>query len=251
VQICIPSHQRAATITTHRLVPDALICVPESQASEYKAAGCVNVDTHPDLIRGLTPKLNWILDHLADSEGIIFLDDDLEYLCRCFVDRSEQKGRKVTEARLIKQILRNTAAVARDANAFFFGWESSESTIRYYSGLDPFKFTGFINGCAMGFIAGHGLRFDESIVAKNDYDICALNAFRYRICLKDTRYAFCQRETFTGGGGQSFFRNSQTEARDIAILRRKYGEVIIVGKQGGTRKRDYAGVQKVTLRLPY
>jgi hypothetical protein len=250
VKICIPSHKRATTITTHQLAPDALVCVPESQAAEYENAGCRHVATHPDDIRGLTPKLNWMLDHLADDEGI-FLDDDLEYLCRCFTSREEQSSRKVTEARVIEQILKQTASLAAEAGAFFFGWESSESTIRYYSGLDPFTFTGFINGCAMGFIAGHGLRFDESIVAKNDYDICALNAFRHRICFKDTRYAFCQRETFTGSGGQSFFRNSQTEARDIAILRRKYGEVIVVGRQGGTRKRDYAGVQKVTLRLPY
>lgn len=225
--------------------------MPESQAAEYKQAGCDYVVTHPDSIRGLTPKLNWMLDNLVADEDAIFLDDDLEYLCRCFVEKQDQVERKVTEAGLIKQILRESAAIAGEAGAFFFGWESSESTIRYYSGLDPFKFTGFINGCAMGFIAGHGLRFDESIVAKNDYDIGALNAFRHRICLKDTRYAFCQRETFTGGGGQSFFRNSQTEARDIAILRRKYGEIIVVGKQGGTRKRDYAGVQKVTLKLPY
>lgn len=225
--------------------------MPESQAVEYRDAGCLNVETHPDSIRGLTPKLNWMLDHLADDDGIIFLDDDLEYLCRCFTEKRDEIARKVTEASTINQIIMQTAALAREAGAFFFGWESSESTIRYYSGLDPFKFTGFINGCAMGFIAGHGLRFDEEIVAKNDYDMCALNAFRHRICFKDTRYAFCQRETFTGGGGQSFFRNSQTEERDIAILRRKYGEVIVVGKQGGTRKRDYAGVQKVTLKLPY
>jgi hypothetical protein len=220
VKICIPSHRRAATITTHRLVPDATVCVPESQAAEYKGAGCVHVHTHPDSIRGLTPKLNWMLDHLADRDGVIFLDDDLDSLCRCFVDCSESGERKVTEARLIKQFLISMAALAAEAGAFFFGWESSISTIRYYSGLDPFTFTGFI-GCAMGFIAGHGLRFDEEILAKNDYDICALNAFRHRICFKDTRYAFCQRETFTGSGGQSFYRNSQTEARDIAILRRK------------------------------
>jgi hypothetical protein len=251
VKIYIPSHKRAATITTHQLVPSAIVCVPESQRAEYEAAGCMHVHTHPDSIRGLTPKLNWMLATLATDEPTVFLDDDLDYLCRCFTSASEASDRKVTEVAVIFEIIQQTASLAAEAGAFFFGWESSISTIRYYSGLDPFKFTGFINGCAMGFIPGHGLRFDESVVAKNDYDICALNAFRHRICLKDSRYAFCQRETFTGSGGQSFFRNSETEQRDIAILRRKYGEVIVVGKQGGTRKRDYAGVQKVTLKLPY
>lgn len=97
------------------------------------------METHPEEIRGLTPKLNWMLDHLADDEGVIFLDDDLEYLCRCFTSRDQQSERKVTEARLIQQILRQTAALAAEAGAFFFGWESSESTIRYYSGLVTVK----------------------------------------------------------------------------------------------------------------
>ena len=42
----------------------------------------------------------------------------------------------------------------------------------------------------MGFRRGHGLRFDERIVAKNDFDIAAMNALRHRICLKDYRYTF-------------------------------------------------------------
>jgi hypothetical protein len=251
VKICIPSHRRAATITTHRLVPSAIVCVPESQRAEYEAAGCLDVQTHPDSIIGLTPKLNWMLDQLTDDEGVVFLDDDLDYLCRCFVDKSEAADRKVIDPVAVVEVINQTYKLARDAGAFLFGWETSVSTIRYYSGHEPFKLTGFINGCALGFVAGHGLRFDESIVAKNDYDLCAFNAYRHRISFKDTRYAFAQRETFTGSGGQSFFRNSETEKRDVAILRRKYGEVIQVGKQGGTRKRDYAGAQKVTLKLPF
>lgn len=237
-------------MTTHRLLSNFEVCVPESQRDEYLAV-TPRVVTHPDSIIGLTPKLNWMLDHLADADGVVFLDDDLEYLCRCYTDKAAAPARKVTAPQLIEAIIHQTAQLAADLGAFFFGWESSESTIRYYSGLDPFKASGFINGCAMGFRAGHGLRFDERIVAKNDYDIACLNAARHRILLKDTRFAFCQRETFKGVGGQSHFRNSESEARDVRILREKYGEVIQVGKQGGTRRRDYAGVQKVTLKLPY
>jgi hypothetical protein len=51
--------------------------VPESQRAEYEAAGCLDVQTHPDSIIGLTPKLNWMLDQLTDDEGVVFLDDDL------------------------------------------------------------------------------------------------------------------------------------------------------------------------------
>jgi hypothetical protein len=237
-------------MTTHRLVENFVVCVPEAQADEYRAV-TPHVVTHPDDILGLTPKLNWMFANLMDDEAIVFLDDDLEYLCRCYVTPAEGAVRKITDPATVEAVIRQTLDLASDLGAFYFGWETSEATIRYYSGLEPFKLTGFINGCAMGFRAGHGLKFDERIVAKNDYDIACANAFRHRICLRDTRHAFCQRATFTGAGGQSHYRNSATEQRDVAILREKYGDVIHVGKQGGTRKRDYAGAVKVTLSLPF
>jgi len=253
VKICIPSHRRAATISTHRLVDNCQVCVPESQADDYLAVGISAraLVTHPDAIIGLTPKLNWMLDNLMDDEALVFLDDDLEYLCRCFSTPDEAATRKVAVTGDAEAIIRQTHDLAADLGVFYFGWESSESTIRYYSGLQPFKLTGFINGCAMGFRRGHGLRFDERIVAKNDYDIAALNAFRHHRCLRNTRYAFCQRETFTGAGGQSFHRNSATEQRDVQILREKYGDAIQLGKLGGMRKTEYAGAVKVTLKLPF
>ena len=179
-------------MTTHRLLQNFLVCVPESQAADYETVAPGHVVTHPDSVRGLTPKLNWMFDHLADDEGIVFLDDDLEYICRCFTDPTEAAARKVTDPATIEAVIAQTLSIA----------------------------------------AGVG-------------------AFRHHVCLRDTRYAFCQRATFTGAGGQSFYRNSETERRDVALLREKYGDVISVGKQGGTRKRDYAGAVKVTLSLPF
>ncbi|HVT74566.1 MAG TPA: hypothetical protein VHD61_15640 [Lacunisphaera sp.] len=237
-------------MTTHRLLADFDVCVPESQAAEYLAV-TPRVVTHPDSIVGLTPKLNWMLDHLMDDEGIVFLDDDLTYLRRNFTGPEERKTRDTREPAEIHAIVRATFDLAAEFGVFFFGWETSVEAIRYYGGHEPFSLTGYVNGCAMGFRRGHGLRFDERIVAKNDYDISALNAFRHRRVLKDNRYAFCQTDTFTGAGGQSHYRNSETEARDCAFLVEKYGEAFTFGARGGTRSRDYAGVMKCALRLPF
>ena len=119
------------------------------------------------------------------------------------------------------------------------------------AGLKPIMLTGYINGCAMGFRKGHGLRFDERIVAKNDFDIAAANAHRHRLCVKDCRYTFCQRETFTGVGGQAAYRTNETEKRDVALLQKKWGDIFAFGGHSGTRKRDYAGIQKITMNLPF
>lgn len=207
------------------------------------------VVTHPDQVKGLTPKLNWCFDHLQGDKPIVFIDDDITSLQRCFVEPGEEAT--IRDPALILEIIQSTEQLARDMGVFYFGWEASNGALRYYTGLKPFMLTGYINGCAMGFQPGHGLRFDERIVAKNDYDIAAANAREHRMCLKNCRYTFCQKDTFVGKGGQAAFRTSATEQRDVDLLRRKWGDVFRSGGQSGTRKRDYAGVSKITLHLPF
>lgn len=234
------------------------MCVPESQRDEYRrVVDKFNILLHPDSVKGLTPKLNWIFDKFEESghrdfcfaDALVFVDDDITAVQRCFTDRGEEST--IRDSQLIEAIITNTARLARDVGAFYFGWEASNGALRYYTGLKPFMLTGYINGCAMGFLRGHGLRFDERIVGKNDFDIACANAHRHRLCLKDTRYTFCQRETFTGRGGQAAYRTRITEQNDVALLKRKWGDIIRAGGHSGTRKRDYAGAVKITMHLPF
>jgi hypothetical protein len=236
-------------MTTHLLIPSAIVSVPESQFDEYDRVAPGRVWPHPDTIKGLTPKLNHLLDAKADFDAVVFVDDDIVSVQRCFVEPGE--GGTIRDPQLIEAIIQNTFRLARDIGAYYFGWEASNGALRYYTGLKPISLTGYINGCAMGFRRGHGLRFDERIVAKNDFDIAAANAFAHRMCVKDCRYTFCQRETFTGKGGQSAFRTSVTEKRDVELLRKKWGDIFHMGGFSGTRKRDYAGASKITMHLPF
>jgi hypothetical protein len=223
--------------------------VPQSQRRQY-AAVVPEILCHPDSVRGLTPKLNWILDRFKSEDAIVFLDDDLVSVARCFVGPGEM-ATTIRQPALVHEIIEHTAQLAADLDVKMFGWEASNGAIRYYTGLKPIMLTGYINGCAMGYRRGHGLRFDESIVAKNDYDICLMNAYLHRRCLKNCRYTFNQKATFTGAGGQSAWRNSETEKNDVRLLRQKYGDVIRAGGFSGTRKRDYAGVAKIEMHLPF
>jgi hypothetical protein len=238
-------------MTTHRLLADFVVAVPESQANDYRAIVADKVLTHPDSVKGLTPKLNWLLDKFENEDALLFLDDDLVGVTRCFTSPGESGGATMREPELIHALVEQTAQMAQDIGAKLFGWEANNGAIRYYTGLKPFMLTGYINGCAIGFLKGHGLRYDTRIVAKNDFDICAMNAYRHRYLFKNCRYTFIQKETFVGRGGQSAFRNSQTEKRDVALLKEKYGDLFNFGGFSGTRKRDYAGVQKISMKLPY
>lgn len=236
-------------MTTQKILPGAIVAVPESQKADYAGVG-LDVLTHPDSIKGLTPKLNWLLEKFAD-EDLFFADDDLVSLQRCFLGPDDRDPRAIKEPELILELLQQTQQLAADVGAFLWGFEASGGAIRYYTGLKPMALTGYINGCAIGFRKNHGLKFDERIVAKNDYDICAMNTWRHRKCFKNLRYCFTQKETFVGKGGQSAYRTSATEERDVELLLKKYGPVIRAGGHSGARKRDYAGAKKIELILPF
>jgi len=137
-------------MTTHRLIPSAVICVPASQRAEYaKVAGAGRVLTHPDSVKGLTPKLNWIFDHVRDREALVLIDDDITSVQRCFTEPGEEST--IRDPQLIEAIIRATFILARDAGAFYFGWEASNGALRYYTGLKPFMLTGYINGSRWDF----------------------------------------------------------------------------------------------------
>jgi hypothetical protein len=230
-------------------VPEAILCVPKSQAADYRRSSGADVLAHPDSVRGLTAKLNWILDRFKTEDHLLLLDDDLTALAKCFIPPGEKYCHSRDPAH-IAAVIRQTAQLAQELGAYLWGFEANHEAIRYYTGLKPFMLTGYINGCATGFRRGHGLRYDERIVAKNDFDLCCLNAWRHRLVFKNCRYAWVQKNTFCGQGGQSHWRTSQTERNDVALLQRKYGDVIQVS-QPRHNKRAMAGAMKITLSLPF
>lgn len=240
---------RALTMTTHRLTPDAIVCVPQSQAAEYRPVG-LEILAHPDSVKGLTPKLNWILDRFKTEPQLLLLDDDLVALAKCFTSPGE-RGVHSKDPAHISAVIHQTAQLADELGAYLWGFEANHEAIRYYTGLKPFMLTGYINGCATGFRRGHGLRYDERIIAKNDFDICCQNAYRHRLVFKNCRYSFVQKNTFCGAGGQSYWRTSQTERNDVALLQRKYGAAIQVSGGPKHNKRALAGAMKITLKLPF
>jgi hypothetical protein len=250
MKIIIPSMSRADAIITHKLLNDYLVCVPESQLPEYEQVIGKNfLLGHPDKIKGKPAKLNWCFDHVPYDDGIVFIDDDIDSIVRTFSPRDGSPS-QVREPSLVHGLIENTARVAHDINAFFFGWAVSARDRQFFTGFRPFAMTGYINGTFMGFLKGHGLRFDERFVGKADYDISCQNAMKHRYCVRDMRYSVATFTTFRQSGGSSHYRTTETEQRDIALLRRKWGKVIKI-VQPSINRRSRENVDTISLALPF
>lgn len=242
---------RAKSMTTHRLLSNFLVCVPESEKAAYaETVGEYRVVGHPDSMKGLPRKNNWILDHLMDDEAVVLLDDDIDRVVRCFVEQGADEVDTDSPV-VIEEIIRQGYEMAEDMGAFLFGWSPDPQNIVYFHGMEPFKLTGWVCGAAKGIRKGSSLRYDERLTAKEDYDISLLNAYVHRFCLKNMRYCFAAHGTFVSEGGLSKSRNSMTEKADIELLKRKWGQAIQPKGHSPMRKRDYIGTEKINIVLPF
>ena len=73
--VVCPTHGRAGQVLVLKLLPDIALVVAESQQPAYAEAHPeIELIVHPDSVRGIAPKRQWIVDTLGD---VVMFDDDV------------------------------------------------------------------------------------------------------------------------------------------------------------------------------
>ncbi|WP_375418127.1 hypothetical protein [uncultured Hymenobacter sp.] len=243
VEVVIPSHKRAGRLATLALFPSAIVCVPASQAAEYRAAHPqAQFVLHPDSVVGLAAKRNWMYQHFGN---LLMLDDDITDFRRMYLPAGEPVS--IGETRALA-IIAETAYAAKQAGAYLWGFNSNPNPTMYKT-LNPLSLTGYVTGCATGLLAGSKLWYNSSIICNEDYWISCLNAYYHRLIWKDMRFGFIQKDTFVGQGGLAEFRNIDAERQDFELLRQCFGEAVQEKKDSVLAKRKHQ-FQK-TMKLPF
>lgn len=242
VKVVIPSHKRWDRVATICAVDNAVLCVEESQAKLYQACNPgIEIVTHPDSVKGLARKRDWIIKHFGD---VFMLDDDIDTLKRVYTEKGEETD---VDPDVAYDIIQATAAACRETGFFGFGFSTSPTPLHFDS-LNPIRLTGYLTGCAHGVLKGSKLWYNPDIVCNEDYWISCLNAYHHRGVFKDLRFYWAQRDTFVNRGGLAEFRNLEAEEADFKLLQRVFGhDVISLRKNKGSMKHPF---QK-TFKLPF
>ncbi len=230
---------------SHRLFSDALVCIPDDEDyAEYLASGFTKKQllVHSSKMIGIAPKRNWILQQFQ-NEPVFMVDDDMESFHRVYGKLGQTS--KIKEVGAAQEVINNLAQMTHDMGAFMFGLGCFPDPKLF--GVDkPFAITGFIPGAAMGLLPGHGLSFDTQFLLRDDFDICCMNAFRHRICLKENRFTFSTVEMYKRAGGQATYRTGTVDGSCIERLILKYGSDVIM--RSGVMEGP---VEKIKMVLPY
>jgi hypothetical protein len=248
----IPSHKRAGSVTTTRVVSGCILCVAESQAQDYAAMNPgTEIVTHPDDVIGINAKRQWILDRWG-SGPLMMLDDDILSFRRMYRPPDRDYPRKSTvPPDLVSEIIDRAAETCAEFGAKLFGF-ASHCNPQTYQPLRPFGLGGYIPGGCIGFLVGHGLHFPAEVTFPGcDYWICALNAHLNRIAWIDRRYAFEFRKTYDNPGGMAEFRGGDGEERGREWLVEMFGSSVIGIPQKTPWTKNKKNSAGRALRLPW
>lgn len=225
----ILSYNRAGKVTTGRILLNAFVCVPESQAEEYRKFHS-KVIVHPDSLIGGSPKRQWIYERFGD---VFMVDDDVLSFSRLYVKEKPYK----LEPDEVDGLIDDTYEICKQAGIKLFGFNSLKRPLMFHGGR-PIRLTGFITGGAYGILKDPNLYFpDIPDYYGEDCFISALNGHFNRFCWIDDRFTTTFRQA--GSGGTSTYRNDEARKRTLLHLKEKFGDSIVQDKFTNPRVGKY------------
>lgn len=217
LHIAIPSKGRAGECPSMEVFPSASIYVPESEAPDYRRH-YRNVVPVPTSVRGITPTRNWILDH-TDLPWVVMLDDDvlrhgwLEWFSESY------EYRDMTPSGWTQEFCR-LFEVTEDMGGHIWGVATQSDPMTSYS-YRPYIWHTYVTASCMGILNYTGIRFDESFVVKEDYELC-LRCLMQDGFVVGARYLYWENEHWETEGGCKDYRTVPLEEDAINRLMEMY-----------------------------
>lgn len=230
VSICTPSYKRASSLSGAEYFKTAKYVVPESQRDEYtKTVGAARLIVIPDECDGtIARKRNWILENV--ERPVLMIDDDVQ--CLCMVEGTHTYDgcrRKATER--VKLTPDQAMGVITEGFNLAYQWGcvlwgiNQNEDGRNYQQYRPFVLSQVVLGPFQGHLE-HGLRYDERMGTKEDYDMSLQVLNKYKKVLRMNKYAYVCRHGDNRGGIVSM-RTMERELRDCRAIEKKWGKNII------------------------
>ncbi len=244
----MPSRRRAGNMPKIlSLLPDALICVDETEADDYAVCGD-RLLLHPPMT-GLPRIRNWIHDNV-DAGYIVHLDDDFKRV----VAQVSVMGNKRTikDAGEISILIENAVQTLIDLGSTAYCWNRSNNSTIGRPELDSFGFARTPLGSAF-VVKNTEMRWDESLISRADVDYHMRVLLEDRHVIVDKRFYFDVGGIFSGAGGNAGIVPDERRDEDKRRLLAKWAphlnfEALSIGrKKGATGQKARSDGMRIKL----
>lgn len=242
-EIAIRSYGRAGRVTTLDVVPSARVWVCESQADEYESYYGKRVTVIPDAEDGnLARKMNAILDR-AMHDNVVIMDDDVTAIG--YWERGEHYW---LDGAGILSLMQMGFSVASELGVSLWGIGQTQDR-RVYRVYTPLSLLAPILGPFTGHLSPK-LRYDESVLGKDDYDFWLQNIVEHRRTLRFNKYHYVH-DHGTKSGGFVSMRTMEREQAGVKRMREKWGsKVFKQGGQAGAASSTGKNILNSRIRIP-
>jgi len=246
IVVCCPSYKRPK-VETLAYLPFVRVYVDESEYDEYvKQNKGADIVRCPDWVQGnLCRVRNYILDSEFSNgaDVVCIIDDDMKGMFRW------ERGKSVpVKAEDFQSFLYKYSVLAMDLGAYFWGVNLKKDK-QYYLEYAPFSTVNYIGGAFQCFINDGGLRYDERLPLKEDYDMTIQQCDKFRKALRVNSYYYVVRQSEQAGGCATY-RNYRAEEEQFKLLQRKWGKEI-VKSDTSERCHKEGAKKKVRKRIDY
>ena len=241
IHVAIRSYKRAGRVKTLDVVPFGWLWVPESQAAEYRTHYGERVISIPDAQDGnLSRKNNTILDK-SPCPWTLMLDDDISGI-GCF----EDGGHHWMTPSEIERMIVQGFVLADDLGVEFWGINTTMDALSYDT-YEPFNLLCLVLGPFHGHLSPT-LRYDESVLGKDDYDFWLQNIRAFHRTLRLNKYHYVHNHGSMAGGFVSR-RTRAVEAQGVQRLVEKWGSKVIVRTSGMSGGKSAKGGNILNTRV--
>ncbi len=258
ISVNAPSYKRADKVLTLDYLPYCRVWVDESEADEYrKNYPNADIVACPKGVQGNVARVrNYILDEefKRGMDVVLMVDDDLRCLERYVKSKYSNFGfeREKIEADELLVLLEKYSIMAMDMGCYYWGVMCNIDPMSYRH-CTPFSTTSFVGGPFSCFIKDGGLRYDESLPLKEDYDMTLQQLNKYRVVLRvNSIHYHCKQSE--NKGGCAAYRNREKEEQQFRAFERKWGSKIVrrdISNKGHTQMKkldDYNPIIKIPIK---
>lgn len=243
-RIVIPSHLRHDRVLSKDLLIDPIIVVEKSQEAIYKDYNPdVEIVTHPDDVKGLIPKRNWMYRKFGD---MFMVDDDVYIFRKLYIKEGDSQRIKAKSE--ITQKIYQLHELAKLTGINLFGFTKNPQPVQFNQ-FRPFSLQNMVTGCAYGVIKSKNIWWNEDLQLKEDFWISGYIKHKERAILIDNRYNFTQKDTFVNAGGLAHIRNNDTELTNMMRIKKFFGDAVRLRKENHAAKKRKK--HNITMTFPF
>jgi hypothetical protein len=247
ISVNCPSYKRPVVETLDYL-PFCKVWVDEGEYKDYVESNPpgANIVSCPAGVQGNVCRIrNYILD-IEFEKGydiVLIIDDDMREVGYW----EDLKKHKVKTEEFV-YFLEKYSLLAKEWGAWLWGLQVNDDKISYRE-YTPFSTISYVGSPFQCFVGDSGLRYDERLSLKEDYDMTLQQLNKFGRVLRLNKYYYDVKQSEQTGGCASY-RNLKKEKEQFALLVKKWGSRIVKRDKGGKGVQgfDYNPIINVPLK---